>query len=84
MICGHLVALDDLLFVLSLKPLLVIPATTLAHHQVLILLSKVFHCLSAGLSILPGLLIRILVPLTKVFDDFPLLRVAPFLIHKLD
>jgi len=84
MISGHLVALDYLLFVLPLKPLLVVPATSLAHHQLLILLSEVFQSLSAGLSILAGLLICILVPLTKVFDDFPLLRVASFLIHLLD
>ena len=81
MVSGHLIALDNLLFVLPLKSLLVVPATSLAHHKLLILLSEIFHSLSAGLSIVPGLLICMLVPLTKVLDDFPLLRVAPFLIH---
>ena len=81
MVSGHLVALDDPLFMLPLNPLLVVPATSLVHHKLLILLSEVFQSLSAGLSILPRLIIRMLIPLTKVFDDFPLLRVAPFLIH---
>jgi hypothetical protein len=67
--------------VLPLKPLLVVPATSLAHHKLLILLCEVFQSLSPGLSKLPGLLICMLMPLTKVFDDFPLLRVSPFLIH---